>query len=384
MRKRFYDLIGDVIDVSIQKRSRHSVQPSNQTVPVVCLTDDSCYHLESLDSETQHLLASIRFAPVSDIIPRGKARTPKICLPGGQTNNLRSKSYPSVGTLGASKTFYRVAKSTAKQGLCATLPLLSGTRIPAIDYVVEHVTELQTPAQYANNMIKGLLSSSAKATSAGYNWASIFGSGGIFQQTFSKSGIKLPAGLTGSTPEEAIFNAFGTTKDNTNLLILDALTNSVKTSAWSLFQNVIGDNKWKAASPASRIELILRLYEGLIDYMNTADAQKSLEYTYNAQQAIWKAFDTAAGSANTALQPLTGGTNFVLQHRAWYADFFLEFSGNLQTFLHNKMTQEVTYWTSPQAVKDYSAPAAKIITASLRTKLANLGTDVVVKTGWLK
>ena len=353
-------------------------------MPVVCLTEDSCYHLESLDLESQRLLAEIRFAPISEILPRGKARTPKICLPNGQSNNLKSKSYPSVGTLSASKTFYRVAKGAAKQGLCATLPLLAGNRVAAIDYVVEHVTELQTPAQFANNMIKGVLSSSAKAASAGYNWASIFGSGGIFQQSFSKSGIQLPSGLTGSTPEEAIFNAFGTSKDNTNLLILDALTNSVKTSAWSLFQNVIGDSKWKAASPASRIELILRLYEGLIDYMNTADAQKSLEYTYNAQQAIWKAFDTAATSANTALQPLPGGTNFVLQHRAWYSDFFLEFSGNLQTFLHGKMTSELSYWTSPQATKDFSASAAKVIAATLRTKLASLGTDVVVKTGWLK
>ena len=339
--------------------------------------------LTNLDHETQSILETIRNASFAELVPRAAARTPKICLPGNARNTMRAKSYPSVGTLSATKTLYRVTKSLTKDGVCAGLELLQGGRVPGINYVVEHVTELQTPAQYANFMLKGLLPAGDKAASASYNWVSIFGNGGIFQQTFSKSGIKLPAGLTGSTPEEAIFNAFGTIKNNDNLLILDTLTNSVKTACWSLFQNIIGAKKWAAASHPSRVELLLRIQQGLIRYMNKDDAQNALEYTYNAQQAIWQAFDTAATKANTALVPLTG-TSFAQQHKAWYEDFLLEFTGNIQVFLQGKLTQEISYWTSPQAVKDYSAPAAKTITATLKTQLANLGTEVVVKTGWLK
>ena len=357
---------------------------SDVNSPSICLTESNCHMLFNLDHETQSLLEIIRNASFAELIPRGKVRTPKICLPGNAKNTMTSKSYPNVGTLSATKQLYRVAKSAAKQGVCAGLSLSLGGRVPGINYVVEHVTELQTPAQYANFMLKGVLPAGDKAASAGYNWASIFGDGGIFQQTFSKSGIKLPAGLTGSTPEEAIFNTFGTSKDSTNLLILDALTNSVKTSCWSLFQNIIGNDKWTAASPASRIELLNRIQQGLIAYMNTADSQKALGYTYNAQQLIWKAFDTAAGKLNSALLPLTGGTSFALQHKAWYENFFEELVGNIQFFLHDKLVQEISYWTSPQAVKDYSAQAAKTITAALKNDLANLGTNVAVETGWLK
>ena len=384
MKKRFMYLIEETIGSSIQKTSKDfSTSSSANRFPSICLTEGNCHMLSNLDRETQSILDAIRNTSFTELVPRG-ARTPKICLPGKAQNKMRAKPYPSVGTLSAAKLLYRVTKSLTKQGVCAGLSLVLGARVPGFDYVLEHLTEVQTPAQYANFMLKGELPSGDKAASASYNWIPIFGNGGIFQQTFSKSGITLPAGLTGIPPEEAIFNAFGTSKNTISLLILDAPTNSVKTACWSLFRNIIGVNKWAAASHASRVELMLRIVDGLISYMNTADAQNALEYTYNAQQAIWQAFDTAAGEANTALLPLTGGTNFALQHKAWYEDFFEEFVGNIQTFLHGKLVQEISYWTSPQAVKDYSAPAAKLITATLTTRLANLGTDVFVKTEWLK
>ena len=386
MKKRFMDLIEDTIGVSVQKRSREtSTSSSDNRSPSICLTEGNCYFLSNLDDETQSVLETIQNSSFAELVPRGKVRYPSVCLPGNvKFNKLESKYYPPVGTLSATKQLYRVAKSATQHGVCAGLSLFAGGRVPGTDYVVEHVTELQTPAQYANNMLEGILPAGDRATSAAYNWASIFGPGEIFQQTFSQSGIKLPAGLTGSTPEEAIFNALGTSKDNINLLILDRATNSIKASCWSIHEHIIGDARWNAASPASRVELMLRIQQGLIEYLNMPDAQKALEHGYNAQQAVWKAFDVAGGKLNSALQPLTGGITFALQHKKWYEDLFQELVGNIQMFLQNKLQQEISYWTSPQAVKDYSAQAAAVITKTLKTRLANLGTEIVVQTGWLR
>lgn len=382
LKKRWDELLVKLTSGSIEKRSSDMYQPQwNSSFPLLCLVNETCYHLPHLDVETQIFLEELRNIPHARIEPR--VRTPKICLPNNQKNNMRAKSYPSVGVLGATKDFYRVAKAGAKVGVCSALPLILGKRVPGVDYAVEHVTELQTPAQFANSMLAGKLPAGDAAQTAGYNWASIFGSGGFWQMGFSASGIKLPSGLSGSTPEEAIFNTFGTSSDTTNLLILDRLTNSVKASAWSLFTNIVGVNKWKAASHASRVELLLRIQQGLVDYLNTPGAQAALKHTYDAQQAIWKAFDVAAGSASSAVQQLPSGS-FVGQHRAWYEDFFLYFEGNIADFLHDKLVQEIKYWASPAAVKDYGVAGAKAVLKTLQGRLTSLATDVEVQRSWLK
>lgn len=382
LKKRWDKLLVEVLDGSVEKRSSDLYQPRwNNSVPSICLVDETCYHLPNLDTETQIFLEELRNMPHARIEPR--VRTPKICLPNNQKNNMRAKSYPSVGVLGATKDFYRVAKSGVKTGVCAALPLILGKRVPGVDYVVEHVTELQTPAQYANSMLAGKLPAGDAAGTAGYDWKSIFQSGGFWQKTFSSSGIKLPASLSGSTPEEAIFNTFGTSSDTSNILILDRLTNSVKASAWSLFTNIVGVNKWKAASHASRVELLLRIQQGLIGYLNTPAAQAGFKHTYDAQQAIWKAFDVAAASASSAVQQLPGGNSFVGQHRAWYEDFFLYFEGNIADFLHDKLVEEISYWASPTAVRDYGAKAAKEVLTTLKGRLTSLATDVEVQRSWL-
>ncbi|MCJ1270850.1 hypothetical protein MMC22_010747 [Lobaria immixta] len=382
LKKRWDKLLVEVLDGSVEKRSSDLYQPRwNNSVPSICLVDETCYHLPNLDTETQIFLEELRNMPHARIEPR--VRTPKICLPNNQKNNMRAKSYPSVSVLGATKDFYRVAKSGVKTGVCAALPLILGKRVPGVDYVVEHVTELQTPAQYANSMLAGKLPAGDAAGTAGYDWKSIFQSGGFWQKTFSSSGIKLPASLSGSTPEEAIFNTFGTSSDTSNILILDRLTNSVKASAWSLFTNIVGVNKWKAASHASRVELLLRIQQGLIGYLNTPAAQAGFKHTYDAQQAIWKAFDVAAASASSAVQQLPGGNSFVGQHRAWYEDFFLYFEGNIADFLHDKLVEEISYWASPTAVRDYGAKAAKEVLTTLKGRLTSLATDVEVQRSWL-
>ena len=386
LRKRFDNLISTLVGNSIPRRSHGFFDDGmNATSAKVCLEDDNCYPLPNLDIQTQRLLEEIRQAPSTELVRRGSARQPKICgLSGGKTNSMRAKTYPSVGVLGATKDFFRVAKSGAQKGACQALPLILGSkRIAGENYVVEHATELQTPAKFANSMLKGILPGGDKAFSAGYNWDSIFGPGGFLQQTFSKSGISLPKGLIGSTPEEAIFNTFGTSKDTTNLLILDERTNSVKTAVWSVFENIIGDNKWNAATPATRVEYLLRLQQGLMDYLNNPNVQKAFEYTYNAQKSIWNAFDTAAGSSNNALQPLPS-TTFVAQYRAWYQDFFTVMQGNVQDFLKNKLVQEIAYWNSRTAIRDYSASAAKENAKTLGDNLASLAKDVVISRGWIK
>lgn len=384
LRKRFVDLVNSLVSTSIQRRSSglpHSTL--NGTSAKVCTEDEECYSLPDLNFETQVLLEQIRQASTTELVRRGSVRTPKICLSGGRSNKMTAQRYPTVSVLGATKDFYRVAKSGIKQGACQALPLLTGARVASEKYVVEHATELQTPAKFANSMIKGILPAGDKAQSASYNWESIFGAGGFFQQPFSKFGASLPSGLTGNTPEEAIFNAFGTSKDTTNLLILDERTNSVKTAVWSIFENIIGDNKWKAATPATRVEYLLRLQQGLMGYLNNANVQKAFQYTYKAQQLVWGAFDTAAGKASNSLNPLPS-TSFVAQHKAWYQDFFLAMEENLSSFLHDKLVQEITYWNSPSAVKDYSISAAKANAKTLSTKLANLATDVAIQRGWIQ
>ena len=384
LRKRFEDLVNGLASTSNQRRSNERLYSAlNGTSARVCLEDEECYPLPELDFATQVLLEQIRQAPSTELVRRGSVRTPKICLSGGRSNKMTAKSYPPVSVLGATRDFYRVAKSGIRQGACQALPLLTGARVASEKYVVEHATELQTPAKYANSMIKGVLPAGDKAATASYNWESIFGAGGFFQQSFSKLGVKVPSGLTGSTPEEAIFNAFGNSKDTTNLLILDERTNSVKASVWSIFENIIGDNKWNKATHATRVEYLLRIQQGLMSYLNNANVQKAFQYTYKAQQAVWAILDTAAGKANNNLQPLPS-TSFALQHKAWYEDFFLAMEENVSNFLHNKLVQEISYWNSPSAVKDYSLAAAKANAKTLSAKLASLTTDVAIKRGWIQ
>lgn len=188
LQKRWDNLLVKLVDSSLGKRSIDSFRfHSNESLPSVCLDEISCFAIPYLDPEAQKILAEVQSLPHTGLEPR--ARTPKICLPNNQSNRLRARNYPSVSVLSATKDFYRVAKSGVKAGVCASLPLILGNRVPGIDYVVEHVTELQTPAQYANMMLQGKLPAGDDAASAGYDWSSIFKAGGFFQQASSLCNI---------------------------------------------------------------------------------------------------------------------------------------------------------------------------------------------------
>lgn len=57
-----------------------------------------------------------------------------------------------------------------KTAFCNGLPIVLGKRVLGTDYVVEHVTEFQTPAQFATSMLSGKLLSGAVARGAAANY----------------------------------------------------------------------------------------------------------------------------------------------------------------------------------------------------------------------
>jgi chitinase len=201
----------------------------NDGVPKICNADNECYNVLSPEKDIgfQQLLSSALNHSHAVLEPRG--RVAKICLPKGKSNSFKAKYYPGVLPLSArGRQFYGAMKTGVQTGLCAALPLVLGPRVLGEDYVTEHVMELQTPAQFANSMLKGLLPSGATAPGSGYDWTQVFGPNGYMFQTWAQLGISPPSGLTGATPQDALYNALGSTADINNLQILDAATNSLK------------------------------------------------------------------------------------------------------------------------------------------------------------
>ena len=361
--------------------NRPLTQPAggrNDGVPKLCNEDDECFNILDPDSDLdfQRLLALVTnssqvFEPLE---PR--ARTPKICLPNGKTNNFVAKSYPGVLPLSArGRQFYGVVKSGAKAALCQGLPLVLGARQLAVKYVTEHVFELQTPAQFANSMLSKFLPSGAQApgAAAGYDWTLVFGNSGYMFQTWAQLGISIPAGLTGSTPADALYNALGTTSDMANLQILDAPTNSLKAGAWQLFTNIISNKRFNAESPNGQIEFINRLYETLPSYLNDGPVQASLTHGYTVMKSIMVALDS---SPNVVGIP---ASSFASAWQTYCSDFFLEMQGNLQDFLSSKLAQLIVYWGSSAAAKKFTAAGAKLTLQALQAKQNNLATAVVIQ-----
>ncbi|MCJ1366610.1 hypothetical protein MMC16_005739 [Acarospora aff. strigata] len=252
---------------------------------------------------------------------------------------MKAQRYPSLQTLSRrpGKSFHQAEIGQAALGDCTQRPLLTTpNRNPGVMYVVEHVTELQTPAQFANFMLNGKLPSGDQAASASYDWTSVFRHDGIFYKLNQ-----------GTTPEEEIFNAFGTSSEVTNLLILDAKTNSLK-----------------------------------------ASAQTAFAHAYGIQQKVWQKLDGARLSGAT--DPLTLNTGsqpdrftFQSQHKTYYLDFFGEFKRNIRSFLVDKWFEEIEYWDTAQAVQDFSAKTVGEIRAILLIKL-RAAEYVSVKTEWLE
>ncbi|PYH28143.1 uncharacterized protein BO87DRAFT_453714 [Aspergillus neoniger CBS 115656] len=358
-------------------------------LPQLCERDD-CYTVPKLHSkEFRELLWSIGNATEEDsdeifggLFPR--ARKPKICQNKKTISTFKAKNYPSVGTLSATRQFYGVVKSGAKTAICNGLPITLGKRILGTNYMVEHVTELQTPAQFATCMLSGKLSSGAAAPGAAsnYDWTQVFSQNGYFFQTWAQLGVTQPTGLTGDTPVEAIANALGSTADISNLQILDAPTNGLKAAAWQLFDNIISPKRFSAESAQGKVDMINRLYDTLPGYLNSADVQDSLEYGYKVIKAAMGALDQAAQN-----NPNVNGITASSFEDAWITyskDFFEQMQGNLQDFVTARINEVTKYWSSSAATKAFTKAGAAAVAKALGEKLSGVSTDVVIDSSFVQ
>ncbi|KAL3261212.1 hypothetical protein ABHI18_003949 [Aspergillus niger] len=307
-----------------------------------------------------------------------RARKSKICQSKKTISTFKAKNYPNVGTLAATRQFYGVVKSGAKTAICNELPITLGKRILGTNYVVEHVTELQTPAQFATSMLSEKLPSAAAAPGAAsnYDWTQVFSQNGYFFQTWAQLGVTRPTSLTGDSPAEAIANALGSTADISNLQILDAPTNGLEAAAWQLFDNIISPKRFGGESVEGKVNMMNRLYDTLPGYMNSADVQGSLKYGYKAIKAAMGALDQAAQN-NPNVDGITA-SSFEDAWMAYSKDFFEQMQGNLQDFVTARINEVTKYWSSSAATKAFTKAAAAAVANSLGEKLSGVSMDVVI------
>ncbi|GLA19256.1 hypothetical protein AnigIFM62618_006925 [Aspergillus niger] len=307
-----------------------------------------------------------------------RARKSKICQSKKTISTFKAKDYPNVGTLAATRQFYGVVKSGAKTAICNELPITLGKRILGTNYVVEHVTELQTPAQFATSMLSGKLPSAAAAPGAAsnYDWTQVFSQNGYFFQTWAQLGVTRPTSLTGNSPAEAIANALGSTADISNLQILDAPTNGLEAAAWQLFDNIISPKRFGGESVEGKVNMMNRLYDTLPGYMNSADVQGSLKYGYKAIKAAMGALDQAAQN-NPNVDGITA-SSFEDAWMAYSKDFFEQMQGNLQDFVTARINEVTKYWSSSAATKAFTKAGAAAVANSLGEKLSGVSMDVVI------
>ncbi|KAJ6086050.1 glycoside hydrolase family 18 protein [Penicillium sp. IBT 16267x] len=385
LMKRWYALYDKVGEGEVLKRSvAPPSENENEGSPKICM-DDGCFNVPRSEYEDfEELLWSVgNFTHssygevVGEVVPRG-SRIAKICQNKKQISQFNAKGYSPVNVLSNSRQFFGVVKSAAKSAICNGLPIVLGKRVLGTNYVVEHVTELQTPAQFATSMLSGKLPSGAVAPGAAsnYDWTQVFSQSGYFFQTWSQLGISQPSGLSGSTPAESVAMALGSSSDINNLQILESPTNGLKASAWQLFKNIVSDERFNRQSPGGKIDFINRLYETLPGYLNHADVQDSLEYGYNAIKSAMEALDQAA-QFNANVSPITG-SSFSLAWRAYASDFFQQMEGNLQVFVKARINEVLPYWSSSAAIKLYTKAGAAAVVKTLNSKLTDLTTDVVI------
>jgi hypothetical protein len=162
---------------------------ANSRYPSVCLPDGQCYIAPELaHSPWREILEELQESFSHLIQPRGPERTFGFCTPSsGKVNKFRSSPYPDVSILSNSKKFFSAAVSATTAGICAGLPLIEGLRQLGVNYVAEHVTELQTPVQFASAMVNAIYPDGSKPSTAisAYDWLLMFGPNGYFYQVTS-------------------------------------------------------------------------------------------------------------------------------------------------------------------------------------------------------
>ncbi|GFF87212.1 chitotriosidase-1 [Aspergillus udagawae] len=401
--KRGVGILDELQALRIDRQWDRGSSLDNRTLPQICNTPDNCFFaLEPDLPEVQALLDEVRLSweysgTVSqtskhpELVERARVRSSVVKLPRNRRTRFIASTYYTVAELaGKGRKFWAngAGKATA---ICLKNAAAFQARKLARKYVTEHVTELQTPAQFAQSMIDNKYpdKSIPQGVSSGYSWEDVFGDTGYVHWTWKDLGVARPAGLDGDTPIEAIYHALGSKSGNAdyqNLMICDAQTNSLKTSAWAIHTNVIGDDRWKKASPSVRLAYLNNIDQSLIPANHSikilfAQAQDALKHAYEVQQQIFKALDSAAQNNPKVSGP--GATSFAALHKTWYQRFFEAFNDNLQTFYQAKVDKEITNWTGgSQAYGLYKSLQRNKIVSDLKGRSSKLS-SLTVLTAWI-
>ncbi|KAF2154797.1 glycoside hydrolase family 18 protein [Myriangium duriaei CBS 260.36] len=380
---------------------QHNPIDADTTLPQVC-SEGYCFYIPDADLvDVQHILDEVQSTwnstrvlrnpyaeesiRVEDIIERGRSSLVK--LPRNKRVRFAAATYNTVAELaGKGRQFWASAAAKTAVNICLNNKAAFQGRQLGRKYVTEHVTELQTPAQFAQSMVDGKYPDQSAVTgvSANYDWTQVFNDqNGYVYMTWAQLGVARPAGLEGDTPIASIYHALGSkgsNGDDANLLVCDAQTNSLKTSAWAIHTNIISDKKWNAASPGQRLAYLNNLDQSLVPYMNSPDAQASLEHAYKVQQQVFKALDQAALVNSNIVGP---GTGFASLHKTWYQRFFEEVSENIQLFIEAKYQAEITNWSGgSKAYGAFKAVQRNKIVKNLQGR-SSTSSNLAILTGWL-
>lgn len=184
----------------------HYAADANTTLPQVCNAID-CFYVPASDvAEVEDLLAEIRgswdlqtvrhnpYAGIEDqwhSIIEKRTRSSVVRLPKNRRVRFVAATYNTVAELsGMGRQFWAGAAANTIN-ICLTNKAAFQGRQVGRKYVTEHVTELQTPAQFAQSMIDGKYPdlSPVSGISSGYDWTQVFDNGGYMTMlsTFTAS-----------------------------------------------------------------------------------------------------------------------------------------------------------------------------------------------------
>ncbi|KAF7505728.1 hypothetical protein GJ744_000494 [Endocarpon pusillum] len=339
--------------------------------PEVCLPDGECFKIPEVGHpDVQALLVEIQSNWTSttvkrtlessdELIKRGRARSSLVRFPTNRRVRFIAATYNTVAELaGRGRKFWSTPAGKISKTICLNNAASFLGRQLGRKYVTEHVTELQTRAQFAQSLADNKYPDGTvpQGIATNYDWEQVFGDNGYMKMTWTQLGVARPAGLSGKTPIESIYRALGSKGadgDDSNLLVCDAATNSLKTSAWAMHSNIIGTERWKHATPQQRLSFLNNIDQSLVPYLNSAEAQAALKHGYDTQQAGL--------------------------HKEWYSRFFYEVNANLQIFYQAKVQSEITNWAGgSQAYAAYKAVQRNKIVSNLRGRSSIPGTLTIL------
>ncbi|KAI3319646.1 glycoside hydrolase [Xylariaceae sp. AK1471] len=316
----------------------------------------------------------------STLEERNGSRFSKICRPDKTViNTFNTSPYPGVGVLSPSRLVFNLGTS----GICfgATLITTSHQQLAGgLKTVVEHVTELQTPKAFMNNLLAKVLPSGATGFNLRYDVEKVFSKNGYFEYTLKALGIDRDfQGVDGNTKISTLFYKFlGSTDFLDNLQLLTAKENSLKAAIWGLYTNINADKKWNKMSPTTKLDILWRL-KTVVDYLNKPEVQQSLKITLDRMRAVFEAMDRVLPNF------INVGSGLTLQGALnnWYRDHFASMSANLVAYVLRRVPDMITFWQSTQGQNLHGATSAAVIVAALQDLQQNAATQLAIGTGFM-